>query len=377
MNWNSDVKLTNDQEEASGKLSEFLSRGEGVFRLLGHAGTGKTSLISRVVPDSAYVATPTAKAAQVLKSKGIDRAQTLHSLLYQPYEYIHPKTEKPTLGFRANGSSPLRDGGVVVVDEASMVGSGMVEDLLSHPVQVVAVGDPAQLPPIQSKGNRSLLSGSHDVLLTEIHRAALDSPVIALSKYVREQGRLPHSNNAKGGSAIVARLSDAGDPLSYDQIIVGRHATRHRINSAIRDRLGYPETSLPQPGERIIVKRNHPEYGVVNGDQLEVVAFEAYGDVAHARLTDGTRTLSLPLWTYGFQGEAGREKLEEMPFKDRGSAVEAWFAYAITCHSSQGSEFGRVLVVDESRYFSASKSQWLYTAVTRASEAVTVVRGSG
>ena len=49
------------------------------------------------------------------------------------------------------------------------------------------------------------------------------------------------------------------------------------------------------------------------------------------------------------------------------------FAYAVTCHKAQGSEYDFVVVLDESGYFEDGK-QWLYTAVTRAKKRLIVVR---
>jgi exodeoxyribonuclease-5 len=48
-------------------------------------------------------------------------------------------------------------------------------------------------------------------------------------------------------------------------------------------------------------------------------------------------------------------------------------AYAITCHKSQGSQWDNVFVLNE-RFYNAQLNQWgyhpewLYTAITRASE---------
>ena len=48
------------------------------------------------------------------------------------------------------------------------------------------------------------------------------------------------------------------------------------------------------------------------------------------------------------------------------------YGYAITCHKAQGAEWGRVLVVAE-RHDWMDTARWLYTAVTRAKEHVSVV----
>ena len=54
---------------------------------------------------------------------------------------------------------------------------------------------------------------------------------------------------------------------------------------------------------------------------------------------------------------------------------EFLYGYAITCHKSQGSEWAKVLVVEESFPFSKEEHQrWLYTAATRASEKLVIIR---
>jgi exodeoxyribonuclease-5 len=52
------------------------------------------------------------------------------------------------------------------------------------------------------------------------------------------------------------------------------------------------------------------------------------------------------------------------------------FGYCITCHKAQGSQWDSVMVIDESRVFGfgGNRWRWLYTAITRAAERVTVVR---
>lgn len=50
------------------------------------------------------------------------------------------------------------------------------------------------------------------------------------------------------------------------------------------------------------------------------------------------------------------------------------YAYAITCHKSQGSEFKKVLVMNEPIGNDATmNARWLYTAITRGKEEVILV----
>lgn len=369
------MELAGQQVKAARQLEDFLQGPAQVFKFHGYAGTGKSTVISHVLGgrEGVTFAAPTAKATSVLRNKGVD-AFTLHSLMYQPVEVIDQYTKKPKLIFKENPKSPLWQGGIVVVDESSMVGAGIAEDLVKYPIKVIAVGDPGQLPPVMSKGNQSLLSGRPDAMLTEVHRQALDSPVLWLATYVREHDRLPPGNFNEGGSRIVSRSTDAGRMDSFDQVIVGTHKRRFATNAHIRKLRGYTDP-LPYIGEEILCKKNDLEKGLVNGQKYRVTSRIEVDDETMLLSVDGPDgVIHTTAWVHGFHGPDGIKELEQMSLKDRGSNVEFWHGEAITCHSSQGSEWDNVLVSDESRVFGKAKGKWLYTGVTRASEKVTIVR---
>src|SRR5208282_6828508 len=77
---------------------------------------------------------------------------------------------------------------LIIVDEASMVADDMVRDLQSFHVPILAVGDHGQLPPVGGVGS---LMKNPMLRLEQIHRQAEGNPIIALSKMIREQGRIP------------------------------------------------------------------------------------------------------------------------------------------------------------------------------------------
>ena len=55
--------------------------------------------------------------------------------------------------------------------------------------------------------------------------------------------------------------------------------------------------------------------------------------------------------------------------------LEFTYGYAITCHKAQGSEWDKVLVIEEKFPFDKTEhARWLYTAVTRSSEKLVLVR---
>lgn len=50
------------------------------------------------------------------------------------------------------------------------------------------------------------------------------------------------------------------------------------------------------------------------------------------------------------------------------------YGYALTVHKAQGSQWGDVVLFDESYAFREHRQRWLYTAITRAAETITIVR---
>ncbi len=64
---------------------------------------------------------------------------------------------------------------------------------------------------------------------------------------------------------------------------------------------------------------------------------------------------------------------EALPWQIRRESDEFDYGFALTVHKAQGSQWDRVVLFDESFAFREHRSRWLYTAVTRAAQSITVV----
>ena len=120
-----------------------------VFRLFGYAGTGKTTLarhIAEGVDGKVLFAAFTGKAALVMRSKGCERASTIHSLIYKARE---SGEEVPS--FDLWHDAPASKARLIVIDECSMVDAELGRDLLSFGVPILVLGVPAQLPPVVAR----------------------------------------------------------------------------------------------------------------------------------------------------------------------------------------------------------------------------------
>lgn len=175
--------------------------GKQVFRLFGYAGTGKTTLaqeLAKSVRGRVLYATFTGKASLVLQSKGCEDASTIHSLIYKAE--VDDRTGEAD--FILNDNSNLRGAGLLIVDEVSMVGEELANDLLSFNTRILVLGDPAQLPPVKDEG--FFINASPDVMLTEVHRQAAENPIIRMSMDIREGKRL--KPGTYGGMNAVQRI---------------------------------------------------------------------------------------------------------------------------------------------------------------------------
>lgn len=355
------------------EIASGASLSQPVFRVFGFAGTGKTTLVKHFansIDGPTVYGAYTGKAAAVMRQNGCSNARTLHSLIYS-YE----EDENGIGSFVWNEDSDCAAASLIAVDECSMVEEGMAKDILRHNRPVLVLGDPAQLPPV--KGAGYFTDADPDIMLEEIHRQARDNPIIYLATQVREGQALRYG--AYGASSIIRRADlHAHMVLSADQVLIGLNTTREQWNGRIRSLLGR-RNHMPEPEDRLVCLRNDREKGIFNGGLFRVLEVRppktgraATGEVSLelADLTADGKNKSVRVWS---RVECFRGGLEKLPREARKGLQEFAYGYALTCHKAQGSQWSDVLIKDESATFREDRHRWLYTAITRASERVTIV----
>jgi hypothetical protein len=425
------ITLTSHQQAAVDWLVTQLVAGEKLIALRGLAGTGKTSIMPalqdalRVQGIPSTIGAPTHRAAMILRKKHLD-ADTLHARALVPYfsaDYrqacawlgeelptrpdetpteVHAEVEglpwlvyeavQPDLGRGRDlkrqrrhkaqrrllslgisgkdhftGFGPKAGQGVLIIDEASMVGTQMLALCQEAYPQIVLVGDPGQLPPVKDTAMLATVPG---VDLTEIHRQAADSPIVQLAYRARE------------GAAFWTSLDR--DPLSVGQpvramdavsarrfltcpLLVWRNETRTFCTQAIRQALGYTRERLVV-GEPLVCRATAQEdraMGFYNNGLYTITEVSA-GDPRSITVKDA-------------MGETQpiRAHLEELDgdFVDP-RAIPFRFGYVLTVHTAQGGEWPRVYVsLPEVQALAGQRhrdgrqeefAQWTYTAITRA-----------
>jgi exodeoxyribonuclease-5 len=259
-----------------------------------------------------------------------------------------------------------------------MVDRYLGEDLLSFGVPILVVGDPGQLPPVKNdKGEGYFMRQEPDVMLTEIHRQALDSPIIRLATMVREGQKIPYGKFGRGVRKV-PMINKTSTYLKYDQVICGRNITRYRLNNEIRKKLGFIGDFPTGELEKVICLKNNYDVGLINGMFIVLKETKAYtDDYVEGDIYDEEGNLLVPSAII-YRGEFlqhkkfKRTRLED-DWQTRRGYVEATYGWAITCHKAQGSQWPKVMVIDESYCFRNERRKWLYTAITRAESRLTIV----
>lgn len=390
--------LTTEQEKVVKGILERYKNKEKYSILCGYAGTGKSTCVRFIVEalisnfhireeDICYCAY-TGKAAQVLLKKGNKNVSTLHHLMYE--------------------SVPLSDGTfkhipvaripykILVIDEISMVPDSMWKQLLKYSPHIIGMGDNFQLPPVDAKEDNGLLNSPHFFLDTVL-RQAQESEIIRISMDLRAGKELtPHMGEEV---RIYTQNEFSSSMLLWaDQILVATNSTRNNLNMITKKLLGRGDT--PCEGDKVICLKNY--WGTLSGNVDPLVngtigyLIAPYSSfVAFPKRLGGKKfeTLNCSITTDTgdifpslsldkkmiLTGEkccdfktAWRIMQSEQSWK---MPKEFAYGYAITYWKAQGSEWDKVLIVEENFPFDKEVHQKaMYTAITRATEKAVIIK---
>ena len=353
------MELTTKQKEAFDLLYKFITnkysnpKHPRTFILDGFAGTGKSTLLSKFISTvqnryNVSVITYTGKASQVLIKKGLPGAQTIHSYLYNCVE-----NEKGELEYELKDRMFFNDD-FVVVDESSFIDDELYNDLCSRCKKIIFVGDSFQL-----SLNRTDILNEVDYRLDEVLR--FQGEILDLATKVRINNFVPR-----------AEWIEWSEVAKNDILICYKNNTRQMLNLGYRKYV-LGKTGYVSQGEKIMFLSNTRDLYIgedliVNGT---IITLESdplprfYKDFVvffykNVYFHFGEK----PMFIH--RGNIVPHKLSEADIK----VMPVCYAYAITCHKSQGSEWGKVLLVNESR-----DVHYMYTGITRAKESIKVIYG--
>ncbi|WP_337059988.1 exodeoxyribonuclease V subunit alpha [Kineococcus sp. G2] len=414
----------------------------GVAVLGGGPGTGKTTTVARLLaalhdlagdgaPPRVALAAPTGKAAARL-TEAVTAAASAPGVFTQGQAAFLAGASASTLhrllGLRPGSTRARYDAehrlphDVVVVDEASMVGLGVVAHLLAAlrpQARLVLVGDPDQLASVEVgavladlvapalapadgvgdtagadavAGGRAGTVAGGVALLRTTHRFSSGGPIAELARAVR----------AGDAAAVVDVLRAGGDGLEFvevaeDEPVAGAalEAVRADVVARGRDvvqaaaRGDAPAALLALDAHRVLCAHRHGGRGV---SRVSALAHRWAVEELGVRPRPDGRYVGLPVIVTTndpaagvFNGdtgvvlESGGDLVVAVGRGDgpllvplaRLAAVEP--VHAMTVHRSQGSQFGAVTVLAAPARSPLATREMLYTAVTRARHRVRVV----
>ena len=341
-------------DEQATAVCRLTGDGRGVEVLLAPAGAGKTFALDAA--RHAWQASGfgvvgcalSAQAARELREQaGIDTttiAQLKHRLAH---------------GYR------LREGGVLIVDEAGMVGTRDLAELevwtLQTKTKLVLVGDDRQLPEIDAGGAfRAIAQRIGPIELTEVRRQeqAWDRDALRALRDGKPadwaEAYVDHAcvKTAETAPAVREQLvsdwSQAAERGADARMIALRNADvadlNQRARTRMRDsgRLAGPDVDFDgkpfATGDEVVVKHNDRHLGVLNGDR---------GTVTQATQDHVSVTV-----------DRGDEVWLPRTFVSDGHLDHG---YATTAHKTQGSTVDEAFVLGSQEAY----REWGYTALSR------------
>lgn len=302
--------------------------------------------------------------------------------------------------------------------------------------KLILVGDVAQLPPVGSVVSPAL---DKNVLRTtgfalemfelrQVIRQSEGSGILMNATAVRQQvndGDLSVPElvldgytdiDRLGGTELIDRLTEAYDRCGTDGaiVVVNSNNLANRYNQGIRNRVFFREEEISAGDIIMVVKNNYfwlkdeeNASFIANGDIAEVRRIRRYEEMYGMRFAEMTLwfrdaeleldakvmldTLMMP--TPSLSAEKSRElyfavladhpgirskrkQYEAVRDDPYYNALQIKFAYAVTCHKSQGGQWERVFI-DQGMFNRQEPTidylRWFYTALTRATEKVYLV----
>jgi len=384
------MRLNKDQKILLEEAKRWYNSSEQILQYSGGPGTGKSFMLNciinelgidrnRIAPMSFIGA-----AAIVMRMKGLKNAKTIHSWLYNPVQSfnkskINEYFDRPKLGLEF-APKPLVNIDLIVIDEAGAVPYNLKHDIESRGIKIIASGDLDQLPPVEDKP--AYLYEGKVYRLTKPMRFGSNYSIIYIANRILNS--LPIHKGFYGNVLVIDEDELTNDMISKSDIIIcGKNKTRDKFNSLVRTEILKSNSYLPNHRERLVCRKNNwyieadgislanglvgsvsnfPDVGCFDGKSFKI-------DFLPDMLTTSFRNISCD-----YQYFSAPYNLRERYKYNKYNKTEKFeYAYCITTHISQGSQYANGIYVEE--YLNPSINRNLnYTGITRFSNFVIYVK---
>lgn len=387
------IEFTTEQQLLIKELKNWWNlKQRQIYVYSGKAGTGKTTIVKYFIQEiglenrDVICCALAGKAVTVLASHGLE-AKTIHSLIYYP-ALVDALDEDGNQIVKANGEVKKKlifakkerldyDYKLIVVDELSMVNDELMNDLLSFGIPIIGMGDLNQLPPIFGISSYMI---HPNFVLTKIMRQAEGDPIVFLANRVLDHLPLYEGNY---GRSNVIRTIDLGRNLltDYDITLCARNSTRDIFNDGVRYDLLGRRSRMPVIGDRVICRQNNWDR-VLNGIYLTNGTTGTVVDIDEEHCTKSKIYIDFspdydPESAFNDVDIDRNYILSSYPERKEAGLTQSTkfeYAYMITTHLSQGSQYSSCLFIDEPFGGDRDTKQKLrYTAITRAINRIDIV----
>lgn len=228
---NGKIITFNDQQyEAIKKIRSWLKeRDNNYFTLMGYAGTGKSTVIKKILDTyrgGVCVSAPTHQAKIVIANITGKEAATLHSLLG-----LRPDVELSEFNPNAPIFNPIAlpricDHNWCVIDECSMINKELLklikEQTKNVHIKILFMGDAAQLPPINEDISQVFTDTDVEKFeLTKVERQAEGNPLMPIYDSIRN-----NLGTLNGGFLRKTNINAEGEGVKF---IVNKREFRDEI----------------------------------------------------------------------------------------------------------------------------------------------------
>lgn len=349
----------------------------------GGAGVGKTSVARMIVKGikaafprlTVNLCAPTGKAAARLKEASGFDATTIHVML------MAQGNDRFAAGSLENNA--------IIVDESSMVDSALLAEIVKrNPARLVLVGDQAQLTPVGHGQPFHDIIALHPEIVKTLTKCYRNTEAVFQAATQIRNGNLPvrkaESANELWTIVAAARPKDTQQMIcawardgyldfATDIVLCPKNgkrgederfqeATVNALNEELlridREKRGQSGSEKFLPGDRVINTVNTPEEQVWNGTTGTV----------HAANDDGEVFVKLDVPVKDAAGE-----LKEIVKFTKAMVKNLCYAYALTVHKSQGSQYRKVIMAVLSRDAFQLDRSLVYTGVTRTKTECVIV----